>query len=247
MDLAVTESGAGEARVVFVHGVLDRGRSFSQVAELLSPQCRMLWYDRRGYGDSVDAPGVPAGADVHIGDLVSLLEGHCAEGRRAVVVGHSFGGVIATGAAVRAPESVAAVVIYESAMGWAPQWDDRRMRELLRDEDPEDTGLRLMLGERYDSLSAEVRARLRPQAQAFIEEERSTRGATPPYDPAGLQAPLVYGCGGAFPADGMRRYLSAVVPDVEFVTIPGAGHNVHRTNPEAFAGLVRRGLPHAAR
>jgi len=146
MDLAVTESGAGEARVVLVHGVLDRGRSFSRAAELLSPQCRMLWYDRRGYGDSVDAPGVPASIDVHIGDLVAVLEG-----RRAVVVGHSFGGVIAAGAAVRAPECVEAVVLHESVMGWAPRWDDRMLRKLLWGADPEDAGLRLMLGERYDT------------------------------------------------------------------------------------------------
>ena len=39
MDLIVTESGAGEALVVLVHGVLDRGRSFSRVAEFLSPDC----------------------------------------------------------------------------------------------------------------------------------------------------------------------------------------------------------------
>jgi pimeloyl-ACP methyl ester carboxylesterase len=237
MDLAVTESGTGEALVVFVHGVLDRGRSFTRVAELLSPECRMLWYDRRGYGDSVDAPGVPAGIDVHIGDVVALLAG-----RRAVVVGHSFGGVIAAGVAARAPESVEAVVLYESVMGWAPQWDDRMLRNLLWGENPEDAGLRLLLGPRYDTLDAEVRAWLRPQAQAFIQEERSCRGATPPYDPARIQAPLVYGFSDVFPVDGMRRYLAGVVPDVEFVTVPGGGHNVHRAAPEAFAALIRRVL-----
>lgn len=237
MDLAVTESGAGEALVVFVHGVLDRGRSFSRVAELLSSECRMLWYDRRGYGDSADAPGVPVDIDVHIEDLVSVLEG-----RRAVVVGHSFGGVIVAGAAVRAPECVEAVVLYESVMGWAPQWDDRTMRTLLSCADPEGAGLRLMLGDRYDRLDWEVRRRLLPQARAFIQEERSTRGATPPYDPARLQAPLVYGRGSAFPVDGMQQYLREVVPDVEFVTVPGADHNVHRTDPAAFADLIRRGL-----
>src|ERR1700731_2836522 len=104
MDLMVTESGSGEALVVFVHGVLDRGRSFSRVAEILSPDCRMLWYDRRGYGASTDAPGVPADISTHIDDVLTVLDG-----RTAVVVGHSFGGVIAAGAAVRAPGSVEAL------------------------------------------------------------------------------------------------------------------------------------------
>jgi pimeloyl-ACP methyl ester carboxylesterase len=236
MDLMVTESGAGEALVVFVHGVLDRGRSFSRVGEILSPECRMLWYDRRGYGDSADAPGVPADIDIHIDDVVTVLDG-----RPAVVVGHSFGGVIAAGAAVRAPETVQALVLYESVMGWAPEWDDRRLRQLLWGVEPEEAGLRLMLGDRYDSLSAEARARLLPQARAFIQEERSARGVVPPYDAADLRVPVVYGFSDGFPVDGMRRHLSARVPGVEFATI-SADHNAHRSAPEAFAGLIRHGL-----
>jgi pimeloyl-ACP methyl ester carboxylesterase len=29
---------------------------------------------------------------------------------------------------------------------------------------------------------------------------------------------------------------------VEVVAFPGAGHNAHRTQPEAFAAMVRRGI-----
>jgi pimeloyl-ACP methyl ester carboxylesterase len=236
MDLIATESGAGETLVVLVHGVLDRGRSFSRVAELLSAECRLLWYDRRGYGDSAGAPGVPADINVHIEDLVTVLDG-----RRAVVVGHSFGGVVAAGAAVRAPASVEALVLHESVLGWAPEWDDRMLRRLLWGDEPEWAGLRLMLGERYDAMSAQTLERLLPQARAFIAEERSTRGAVPPYDVAGLRAPLVYGFTEGFPVAGMRQHLTARVPGAEFMTIDG-GHNAHRAAPEAFARLIRRGL-----
>jgi pimeloyl-ACP methyl ester carboxylesterase len=236
VDLNVTESGTGEALVVLVHGVLDRGRSFSRVAELLSADCRLAWYDRRGYGASAGAPGVPATIDAHIEDLLTVLDG-----RRAVVVGHSFGGVVAAGAAARAPAAVQAVVLYESVLGWAPQWDDRMLRQLLWGPEPAEAGLRLMLGERYATISAEARARLLPQATAFIAEERSCRGAVPPYEVTGIAVPLVYGFGDGFPVGGMCEYLTAGVPDAEFVTIT-ADHNAHRTAPEAFAGLIRRGL-----
>ena len=74
--------------------------------------------------------------DGHIADLLSVLDG-----RRAVVVGHSFGGVTAMGAAARAPQSVAAVVLYETSVAWVPGWDDGVMREVLGDEDPEGAGL----------------------------------------------------------------------------------------------------------
>jgi pimeloyl-ACP methyl ester carboxylesterase len=99
----------------------------------------------------------------------------------------------------------------------------------------------MMLGERYETLSAEARARFLPRGKAFIQEERSARGAVPPYDAADLQVPVVYGFSDAFPVDGMRQHLSARVPGVEFVTI-SADHNAHRTAPEAFAGLIRHGL-----
>ena len=52
VDLEVTEVGDGDRLVVFVHGVLGRGRSFDRVADLLASECRMRWYDRRGYGTS---------------------------------------------------------------------------------------------------------------------------------------------------------------------------------------------------
>ena len=237
MDLEVTEAGAGEALVMFVHGVLDRGRSFARVADLLTPHCRVSWYDRRGYGASADAAGVPANVDVHIDDLLAVLDG-----RRAVVVGHSFGGVVAAGAAVRAPDNVEALVLYESVMAWTPGWDDRTMRETLWAEEPENAALRLMLGNRYDGMSHAARARLQRQARAFVAEERSTRAATPPYDPGELRVPLVYGFGDDFPVAAVRQHLRSVARDAEFVTIPGADHNAHRTAPEAFAELVCRGL-----
>ena len=83
----------------------------------------MLWYDRRGYGVSAGAADGPVTTDGHITDLLDVLDG-----RRAVVVGHSFGGVTAMGAAARAPQSVAAVVLYETSVAWVPGWDDGVMR-----------------------------------------------------------------------------------------------------------------------
>ncbi|MCW2522537.1 MAG: alpha/beta hydrolase [Frankiales bacterium] len=237
MDLSVTASGTGEPLVLLVHGVLDNGRSFDRVAELLDSECRLLRYDRRGYGTSADALGVPADADDHVEDLLSVLDG-----RRAVVVGHSFGGVIAAGAAVRAPELVSALVLYESVMAWVPGWDDRPLRQVLWGEDPEDAGLRLMFGERYHAMTAEQRQRRRAQATSFVVEERSVRGPVPPYEIADLQVPLVYGYSDTFPIAVMQQHLNEVIADVELVAVPGGGHNAHRDAPEAFADLVRLGL-----
>ena len=241
MDLSVTESGLGSPRVVFVHGVLDRGRSFESVAALLEGECRMQWYDRRGYGDSVDAPGVPVGVDGHIDDLIALLDGE-----PAVVVGHSFGGVTVVGAALRAPELVRAVVLYETGFAWAPGWDDSPVQALLAGEDPEGAGVRNLFPRRYDSMSDDERSQLRREAAAFLAEERSVRTGGPPYDVAGLTVPLVFGSSGVERFTAVADHLRRVVAGVETVIVPGGGHNPHRTAPEAFADLVRRGMSLAA-
>jgi pimeloyl-ACP methyl ester carboxylesterase len=236
VDLDVMELGSGEPLVAFVHGVLGSGRSFDRVGGMLASECRVLWYDRRGYATSA-GPGEPAGVDRHVEDLVAVLDG-----RRAVVVGHSFGGVIAMGAAVRAPQVVEALVLYETSMAWAPGWDDEVMQGVLGSHDPEGAGLRMMLGDRYDAMNADERARRRLDARAFIAEERSVRTGAEPYDVAEIRAPLVYGRSDPAVMPEVLEHLRREVRHVEAVTVPGAGHHAHRTAPEAFAGLVRRGL-----
>jgi pimeloyl-ACP methyl ester carboxylesterase len=236
MDLDITEVGDGEALVVFVHGVLGRGSSFDRVADLLTSRCRMRWYDRRGYGRSRDANG-PCGIETHVTDLLALLDD-----RPAVVVGHSFGGVTAMGAAVRGRGAVDALVLYETSMAWVPGFDDRIMEGVLSADDPDVAGLRMMLGDRYDAMSDDDRAGRRLDGKAFIAEERSVRGGAPPFDVAEIRAPIVYGRSDPRVMPEVIDHLQQHVEHVEVVTLAGAGHHAHRTAPEAFAQLVRRGL-----
>jgi pimeloyl-ACP methyl ester carboxylesterase len=181
------------------------------------------------------------GVDRHIADLIAVLAG-----RRAVVVGHSFGGVTALGAAIASPGLVDALVLYETSLAWAPGWDDGVMEGVLADDDPESAALRLMLGDRYESMSDDERARRRRDATVFLAEERSVRTGTPPYDVAGIRAPVVYGRSDPAVMPPVVEYLRDRAPAMEVITVPGAGHHAHRSAPGAFAGLVRRGLELAA-
>jgi len=240
-DLAVTEFGHGERLVVFVHGVLDRGRAFAPIAQLLDGECRMVWYDRRGYGAAAEAPAAPADIDRHIDDLIAVLDG-----RRAVLAAHSFGGIHALGAATRAPELVEAVVAYESVTAWAPGWPDVAMGHVLSHPDPEQAGLELMLGPRLATMAPAEVDRRRPEARAFVVEERAARTGTPPYDVSEIRCPVVYGTGENDTIAPIVTFLATEVPDIEIVAVPGADHFAHRSAPEAFAGLVRRGLERSA-
>jgi pimeloyl-ACP methyl ester carboxylesterase len=239
--LDVVHRGRGGPLVVFVHGVLDRGQSFERVAEALGPGVRFRWYDRRGYGGSLDAPGAPVEVAGHIDDLLEVLDG-----QRAVLVGHSFGGVTAIGAALRAPELVQALVLYETGMAWVPGWDDRVLQGLLWGENPEVDGARLMFRDRWHSMSEDQRNRRVREARAFVAEERSVRVDGPPFDLRAVQQPVVFGCSDRYIHTAVPRHLQRVMPRVEVVVLPGADHNAHRSQPAAFADLIRRAMAAAA-
>jgi pimeloyl-ACP methyl ester carboxylesterase len=99
-----------------------------------------------------------------------------------------------------------------------------------------------MLGERYAAIPGDERARWRRDAGVFLAEERSVRTGDAPYDVAGIRAPLVYGRSDPAVMAPVVEYLERRVPNMQVITIPGAGHHAHRTAPEEFAQLVRRGL-----
>lgn len=236
------EEGDGETLVVMAHGVLDRARSFAEVMAELRDECTMIAWDRRGYGRSRGGGAEPVGVEGHIHDMLGLIDG-----RPCIAVGHSFGGVTALGTALRAPDLVRAVVLYETGMAWLPVWNDDHMRRMLWGEDPELTGVRMILGERFEAMDDELQARWVDEGRAFIAEERSVRSAGPPYDVTQLRVPLVFGRSSADIFGSVGDHLGEVVPQLELVEIPGAGHMAHKTRPDAFADLIRRGIELADR
>jgi pimeloyl-ACP methyl ester carboxylesterase len=240
IDLHLSETGQGDQLVVFVHGVLDRGSSFQRAAEYLDDQCRMVFYDRRGYGESYSETTEAVGVDVHADDLIDVLDG-----RQAVVVGHSFGGVTVLGAAIRHPELFSTVVLYETGMAWLPNWDDRFMAELLWRDDAEAASVRMMFGDRLDTMKSEDLTAVLLGGKAFVAEERSVRGGRAPFEVADLRVPLVYGRSESSVFQNVTSHLERVVREIEVVELPGAGHNAHRSQPAAFAELVKRGLARA--
>ena len=114
--LYVHEAGPGPL-VVLVHGVMDRSNGMLRTRRILQPEMRIVRYDRRGYGRS--RPGAPVVTDFarQVDDLAEVLAG-----RPAVVVGHSFGGILALALAEQHPDLVRSVVAYEAPMMWADWW-----------------------------------------------------------------------------------------------------------------------------
>ena len=225
------------ATLVCVHGALDRAASFARVARRLD-HLAVVAYDRRGYQGSRDR-GVGDLED-HVGDLVRVVEAEARSGP-VLVLGHSFGGLVAMGAALRTPEAIGLVVAYESPFPWlvrrpgapAPTGDDPRL-------EAEWFFRRVVSDEAWERLSERQRDSRRADGPALRADLAALAGPRP-FDPSDLSVPFVYVYGGSGHAAHYRalaRALADANPLVRTLEIPGAVHGAHLSSPDQLAAAV---------
>ncbi len=238
--------------VVLVHGSLDRAGSFARVTRRLS-DLHTVAYDRQGYHRSRN--GLPAHTtlDGHIDDLLTVIDD-----RPAVVVGHSYGGTLALGAALRPSGRglILSVAAYEPPMPWLGSWATRGGTRTGRssavvDQGPEDAAehfFRRMVGDSaWDRLPERTKEARRADGEALAAELAAIRVDDPPFDISSLSVPSVFGRGTA----SLPHHRDAVGWLVEHVRgsvlfeIEGAAHGAHLTHPDAFADLVRMAVARA--
>jgi pimeloyl-ACP methyl ester carboxylesterase len=111
----------GRPTVVFIHGLGVADRSFIALAigMPLATGAVTIHYDLRGHGRS-DAPPTGYRAADHADDLVALLDAMGID-EPVHLVGGSYGGAVATWAALRRPERVASVFLLDGILpiaGW---------------------------------------------------------------------------------------------------------------------------------
>jgi pimeloyl-ACP methyl ester carboxylesterase len=240
--------------VVLVHGSLDRSASFARVQRRLD-DLHTVVYDRRGYHRSRHVLPLNTTLEGHVDDLLAVING-----RPAVVVGHSYGGDIALGAALRDPAapSIAAVVAYEPPMPWLEVWEPADGAAAGANPpnpgDPIDTEAAAAAAERFfrrmvgdaawERLPESARIDRRADGLALEAELRAIRTREAPFDVGALTVPAVFGLGG----NSVGRYRQGAAwlvdhtPGAELVELPGASHGAHLTHPDGFAQLVRLAL-----
>jgi pimeloyl-ACP methyl ester carboxylesterase len=100
----------GRVPVLFIHGQPGLGSDFDLVRVLLEPEFRVIAPDRPGYGEN---PSPPVSMHENAVALAELLESSPAPSP-AIVVGHSYGGGIATLLGAERPDLVAGIVLAAS-------------------------------------------------------------------------------------------------------------------------------------
>ena len=105
-------SGATDAPVVvLLHATLSTAGQLLALGRRLAGEARVILIDRRGSGDSIMADPASVPIERHATDVTELLELLGIE--RVVLVGHSFGGVVALRATITDPGRVAGLLVWE--------------------------------------------------------------------------------------------------------------------------------------
>jgi pimeloyl-ACP methyl ester carboxylesterase len=234
------ELGPDDAPVVlFVHGSMDRGNSFAHVAKRLRDRFRVITVDRRGHAHSL-ALGPPNSLSMYVDDLVEVLAG-----RPAIIVGHSFGGVLACMLAAHHPELALALVAYEMPLNWQSDWPSSSAAgAALNNPDPADAAeafMRRMIGDRlWERLPDKTRAERRAEGRAFVAEILLVRGGGRPFDPDAIRCPTVMARGTTSPPH-LRlaaELMAARIAHSHLIVLAGDGHDAHSADPGGFASLV---------
>jgi pimeloyl-ACP methyl ester carboxylesterase len=237
--------------VILLPGTLSTARQLDRLAGELARDGALAVHalDRRGIGSSrLTGPG-PLDITVHVDDLRGYLD---ARGiAAAVLVGHSFGGVLALEAAARLPGRIRAVVAYEPPYG--PLADDAtrdrfartasRTAEAYREGGAAlaaETFLRIVAGDTaWTSLPERSRAWLAREGLGAVTD--SPLAGLDPEGLARIQVPVrVLGGGASLPF--YPRIAAALVDRIagaSHVQLPGLTHNGPITDPVPVAAAVR--------
>jgi pimeloyl-ACP methyl ester carboxylesterase len=108
----VPRTTRGAPAYLFVHSLGGRADFWADVLVPLQKHVRAIAFDLRGHGSARDV-GESFALDDFVDDVLAAAE--AAGARRFVLVGHSFGALVALAVAARAPERVSALSLVDAA------------------------------------------------------------------------------------------------------------------------------------
>ena len=233
-SLQVEQWGQGKPVVVFESGFGQGTDAWKAVIADLGDACRCIAYARSGLGTS-GTDGTPNTIEKHLRDLGAVID-VLAPGQRAVLVGHSYGGLLATEYARNHPDRLRGLVLVDPATMSQRRdalaadrtrvlADDQAMRAMLPPALATDYALLI------EELESDVAIKPSPQPDVWVALLTSTQVAAEPFvfeETAQGKALWKRQHAALFAgfSRGTHQYFDT-------------GHNIHRENPKAVADAVR--------
>lgn len=245
------ESGVPGARpsLVFLHGIGGRALGWQAQLERFAAQgWHGLAWDMPGYGES--PPIEHMGFDQLADALLALLAS--TQVQRAVLIGHSLGGMVALQAWVRHPARIAGLVLAGSSPAFGHGSGDFQSRFLADRLAPLEAGQTL----------GDIAARLIPamagpdaQPEGLALAQACMGSITPAGYRAALHALVQFEQRAALPtitvptlcvagehdrtaAPAVVRRMAEKIPGATYSEMPGAGHLMNFEQPDAFAAVL---------
>lgn len=239
--------------VVFLHGLMGRGKNFLTIAKGLEPEYRSVLVDLPNHGDSVwtETFDYEALADSVAEHLASMDLGDF------TLVGHSLGGKVAMVMALRHPDLIARLAVVDIAPTDRTNAGDEFVHllgslkaldldavskradadELLSDPIPSRTirGF-LMQNLRRGDDGFEWQPNL-----DLLFDSLAKIGGFPASEGLEYDRPVVWIAGGKsdYVTDASNDRMRELFPRARKVTIRESGHWVHSAQPEQFTAILR--------
>jgi pimeloyl-ACP methyl ester carboxylesterase len=257
--LSYEDYGSGPVALL-IHGSPGSARAWARVGQRLAERYRVVAPDLPGYGESTPQP---AGHEPDVGHACALVEALAAQlGPPAVLAGHSYGGVVALGVALRGRIPVGGLVLFEPvALNMLTLADDvdayATARAIFDDyirrvEGGESAAVRTMIdfwfGEgAFGNLPAPLTTYLVKESAANARDVRATfRERYSPEAFRRLTMPVVIVVGDRSPEITHRiaTRIAAQVPHGSVRRLPSADHALTTTHVDAavdvIVGVARR-------
>jgi pimeloyl-ACP methyl ester carboxylesterase len=236
--LRVREDGArdgSEPHFLCLHGLVDTLDIWDPLAAALTQYGSVLRVDQRGHGQS-DAPPGPYRREDLAQDVVSLLDSRGID--RAILVGHSMGGIISMTTALAWPDRVAGLVLLGTASQCNTKTADWYERIATAGEADGNAGLaRAIYG-------ARTRKQIEGDAFGIAAVTRTLKSLsedplTPKLSALACRALLIVG-----EKDPMGPRASEIIHDAipagaaTLQVLPGCGHWIHVEAADAVASAI---------
>ncbi|TNC71296.1 alpha/beta fold hydrolase [Rubellimicrobium roseum] len=229
--------------LILLHGNTDSWRSFEPVLPFLPARLRAIAITMRGHGDATKPPTGYAPADF-AADVVALLDALGLP--RAVICGHSFGGLVAQMVALGHPERAEGLVLAGAFPGMEGNpaiqdfWDGTIVH--LGDELDLDFAREFQAGCVAQSPAppiVEMAARESVRTPGWVFRESVHRAMALDLRPelSRIRVPtlLIWGGQDGFVSRDDQEDLRRGIPGARLLAYEEAGHAVHWEEPERFA------------
>ena len=246
------------SRSFFVHGVGTSGELWARDLAQLARDCRLIVYDRRGYGASSASP---RDWRAHRDDAIALID--ALRAAPAVLVGYSGGAIITLDLALKRPDQVTSLVLLDPAFNLKRCVTPGFVRalaeaQLLRRVRGERRGAERWMrhvasystgGSGFDKAPAERRERLLENSAAIFDDFASGGGEhVDETRLADIDVPVTIIEAGLSPSFLRRscERLKGLMPQARTVTLANSGHHVGLDAADELIGILREAEPATA-